>query len=78
MKSMQAFSTLQVSQLAGVSLATLERWLKSGRLEEPARYGDRRLWTPADIVRVKEYAMKHGGRWPRVKPDSIQNRKEKP
>ena len=44
----------------GVSVATLKRWLLSGKVEDVGRNRNNwRVFTPADIERIKQYALKN-------------------
>ena len=60
--SMKAYSTAEVAQLAGIHKRTLYRWLGIGAVPEPERGRvagkEYRIWTPADLKRVKEYKRK--------------------
>ena len=61
--------------MAGISESTLERWLADGKIKppKPIRLGRRefRLWTAADIGRVRKYKEKNyrkgRGRKPKAK-----------
>ena len=67
-------STWQVAQEIGVTRATLEKWLKLGKVKSPKslKVGGNafRNWTPADIERVKKYKEAKywtgGGRKPKA------------
>jgi DNA-binding transcriptional MerR regulator len=52
----QYLKTRQVAQLLGISLNTVYRWLKNGRIGEPLRDADNnyRLWTAEDIERIRQ------------------------
>ena len=56
---MKALSTPEVAKAAGIDRVTLERWLASGKLQGPAelKSGKRivRLWTKADVERVRRF-----------------------
>jgi len=60
---MTSLSTEQVAQKAGISRATLERWLASGKLQPPKtiRFGksEFRDWTASDVERVRKFKQKH-------------------
>lgn len=44
----------------GVSVATLKRWLLSGKVDDVGRNRNNwRVFTPADIARIKQYALKN-------------------
>jgi excisionase family DNA binding protein len=56
------YRTREVCQMAGISRATLLRWLKSGVLQDIS-HRDRRGWrlfTEADVKRIKKEANKIG------------------
>ena len=59
---MRLLDTSEVLRLAGISRATLDRWLAEGKLPRPKqiRIGLRRfrLWTKADLERVKQHKAK--------------------
>jgi predicted site-specific integrase-resolvase len=67
-------STKEVCPLVGISPATLERWLASGRLRPPQalKIGAKvfRNWTPRDIERVRRFKEKfyRKGRGRKPKP----------
>jgi hypothetical protein len=50
------------SRLVGVNPVTLQRWLIDGKVKEPknVRAGQMKLrvWTDADVARVKAYKLK--------------------
>jgi predicted site-specific integrase-resolvase len=56
-------STLDVVKEIGISRATLERWLASGKLKGPKmiRFGksEFRSWTVGDMERVRKYKADH-------------------
>lgn len=52
----------EVARLAGVSPATLRRWLREGKIQEPGR--DRnswRVWTQRELDRVVQRARSYRG-----------------
>jgi DNA-binding transcriptional MerR regulator len=53
------FSTKEVAAKVGINRVTLQRWLLSGTLQEPSRFAaggvDVRIWTEADLERVRRY-----------------------
>ncbi len=53
--SRQYLTTRKVAQSLGVSLNTIYRWLKAGRIPEPYRNPDNnyRLWTTEDILKLR-------------------------
>ena len=57
------YSTSQVAGKIGVHKLTLIRWLLSGRIAEPQRVKqggvDLRLWTDADVERLRKYKAAH-------------------
>jgi len=59
---MKNYSTNEVARNVGIGRMTLLRWLKSG-LREPRRISNggvnARVWTAADVERVREYKEKH-------------------
>lgn len=71
---MRGYTTAQVAKLAGVSKITLLRWLYAGKVKEPKRQqlaGPAwRIWTDADVTRVKQYKAAHyrKGRGRKPKP----------
>jgi excisionase family DNA binding protein len=49
------FLTLgQVRARFGISDSTVERWLKSGRLPQPVRFGRSRRWRLADLLAMEQ------------------------
>jgi len=52
----QYLRTRQVTQILGVSLNTVYRWLKKEKINEPLRGAENnyRLWTPEDIERIRQ------------------------
>jgi predicted site-specific integrase-resolvase len=54
---------MQVVRMVGIGRMTLLRWLKSGKLREPKRIGNggvqARVWTDADVNRVRKYKQEH-------------------
>jgi predicted DNA-binding transcriptional regulator AlpA len=72
---MKNLSTHNVVKQVGVSRATLERWLSSGKLKGPktVRFGksEFRSWTDIDVERVRKYKKenyrKGRGRKPKSK-----------
>ncbi len=61
-------TTVEVARLVGIDRVTLERWLARGhaagaKVKKPktVRIGDRdfRLWTQADVKRLKRFAADH-------------------
>jgi predicted site-specific integrase-resolvase len=71
---MKSFSTQDVLKQVGISRATLERWLASGKLKGPqtVRFGksEFRSWTASDLDRVRKYKLKNyrKGRGRKAKP----------
>jgi hypothetical protein len=59
---MAILSTLEVARRAGISRATLERWIASEKVPPPKmiRFGraEFRNWTPNDVVRIRKYKQK--------------------
>lgn len=53
--SRQYLTSRQVAQLVGVSLNTIYRWLKAGKIPEPYRNPDNnyRLWTSGDVQQIR-------------------------
>lgn len=56
---MATYSTMQVTQMVGISRMTLLRWLRTGKLREPRRIGnggiEARIWNIRDVERVRKY-----------------------
>jgi predicted site-specific integrase-resolvase len=56
-------STKGVAVRVGISRVTLQRWLLSGKLNEPERLKiggvDVRIWTELDLERVRRYKEAH-------------------
>lgn len=53
------YSTAETAAAAGISKATLLRWLKSGDIKEPKR--DRRGWrifSKAEVGEIREWAQR--------------------
>ncbi len=59
---MRPLDTPEVLRLAGISQSTLDRWLAEGKVPRPKKIqiGVRRfrLWTKADLERVKRHKAK--------------------
>jgi DNA (cytosine-5)-methyltransferase 1 len=50
----------EAAQAIGVSAVTLKRWLLSGKVEDVERNRNNwRVFTQADVERIKQYALKH-------------------
>ena len=73
---MKVFSTPRVAQIVGINRVTLERWIRDGKVKRPSTVSNgpknARLWTDADVKRVKKYKAKNyykgrGGRKPKPK-----------
>jgi excisionase family DNA binding protein len=59
MPSMKSYTTTVVAQKVGISRATLQQWIKDGRLRAPdiqTRPGEPpvRLWKDSDLARIRE------------------------
>ena len=71
---MTPIATADVAKKVGISESTLERWLAEGNVKppRPIQLGRRafRLWTEADIERVRRYKKKNywKGRGKKPKP----------
>lgn len=73
---MPPISTEKVAAKVGVKRITIERWLRDGKIKRPKtiEFGGRRfrLWTRADVAKIKKYAEAHlyegRGRKPKGKP----------
>jgi predicted DNA-binding transcriptional regulator AlpA len=71
---MSSLSTLDVVNKLGISRATLERWLSSGKVRGPktVRFGksEFRNWTDSDVERVRRYKQENyrKGRGRKPKP----------
>ncbi|MBN1352802.1 helix-turn-helix domain-containing protein [candidate division KSB1 bacterium] len=52
------YRTAEVANLAGVSKATLERWIKTGKVDGASKKDVRgwRLFTENDLAKIKQYA----------------------
>ncbi len=59
----QYLTTRQVAKLLGVSLNTVYRWLKAGKLAEPYRNPENnyRLWTVIDIEQARRQMVMSAG-----------------
>jgi excisionase family DNA binding protein len=69
------FTTAEAAEAAGVTRATLQAWLKTGRIKGPRlrlREDGKavRLWTAIDVVRISELKGKvlHKGRGRKAMP----------
>jgi excisionase family DNA binding protein len=55
--SSKTYTTKQAADAAGITRATLQAWIASGKFEAPAiqvRNGRAvRLWTPSDVAKLK-------------------------
>jgi DNA-binding transcriptional MerR regulator len=53
-------TTAEIAGLIGVSLNTLYRWLKAGKIAEPYRDPDNnyRLWTVEDVERIQRTTLR--------------------
>lgn len=71
---MSPFSTREVAKQVGISKATLERWLASGRVGQPKslRVGQKefRDWTDADVRKLRKYKQENYRRGRGRKPKS--------
>jgi len=67
-------STSEVAKKAGISKATLERWLAQGKVERPKslRIGQKqfRKWTDADVRNIRKHKQENyrKGRGRKPKP----------
>lgn len=59
--SRQYLTTRQLAQLVGVSLNTIYRWLKAGKIPEPYRNPDNnyRLWTSGNVQQIRYVLLKN-------------------
>ena len=72
---METYTTIQVARLVGVASGTFHRWIREKLIEVSLAQivlGMRvRLWTEADVKKVRDYKRKYywgqGGRKPRQK-----------
>lgn len=57
--SRQYLKSRQVAQILGVSLNTIYRWLKAGKIPEPYRNPENnyRIWTSEDIQQIRYRLM---------------------
>ena len=59
---MKLLTTRQAAKAAGISLVTLQRWIRSGKVKAPRlRFiggGKFRLWSKADVARVRKAKQK--------------------
>jgi len=64
MKGQTYYRTSEACKRAGISRATFFRWLKAGTIEDVAQRDRRgwRLFTQADIVRIRREAGRTTGR----------------
>ena len=59
MHAMSTYNSAQFAKLAGVSVKTLQRWDREGRLKPAARTpGNRRLYTPEQLKQVLKRVSK--------------------
>jgi excisionase family DNA binding protein len=73
---MKTYSTIQVARLLGIASGTFHRWIRENRIEAPPAQTlggmQVRLWTDADIAKVRKYKAEHywgkGGRKKRQRP----------
>jgi len=71
---MTMLSTQEFIRRVGISRATLERWLVSGKVKKPKRIrfgkSEFRSWTAEDLERVQKYKRKNyrKGRGRKPKP----------
>jgi predicted DNA-binding transcriptional regulator AlpA len=60
---MENLSTMDVARKAGISRATLERWIASGDVPTPKtiKFGraEFRDWTTKDVQKVRKYKLEH-------------------
>ena len=60
---MTTLTTVAVAKRVGIDRVTLERWLSGGKVKKPktVRIGTRdfRLWSQADVKRLKKFAVDH-------------------
>jgi excisionase family DNA binding protein len=56
-------STKQIAAEVGITQMTIERWLRDGKISRPKtiEFGGRkfRLWTRADVAKIKRYKAHH-------------------
>ena len=59
LRSMKTCTTAEAARVAGISRATLQFWIKGGKIQAPKTrlIGGKavRLWTPADIARIRRF-----------------------
>ena len=62
---------MDVASVVGIGRATLERWLREGRIPTPEkiRIGKRkfRLWTDQDLAAIRKYKVSSYNKKPRRK-----------
>jgi excisionase family DNA binding protein len=55
---MKLLTTRQAAKVAGISLVTLQRWIRSGKVKAPRLRiiggGKFRLWSKADVARIRK------------------------
>jgi hypothetical protein len=65
-------NTIEAAKAAGITRATLQAWIAARRFRAPklliVKGVAQRLWTEADIARLKEYRAKHFGKGRGRKP----------
>ncbi len=59
---MKLLITRKAAKAAGISLVTLQRWIRSGKVKAPRLRdiggGTFRLWSKADIARIRKAKQK--------------------
>jgi transposase len=75
--SNQSVSTREFAQKAGVSMSTVAKWLRSGKIEGEKKNG--KWWvSPDQLAKVSQSSRKTSDTTPEAQPDASTPRKKKP
>lgn len=70
----RTYSTAEAAKTIGISRVTLQRWLISGRVKEPKKVAaggvEVRIWTDADVERVRKFKLENYRKGRGRKPQS--------
>jgi len=58
----------QLAEILRVQVDTLHRWVRSGRIRQPAYFGDRPRWSVAVVKRIIAEGTKPAGTFPPADP----------
>jgi excisionase family DNA binding protein len=77
---MTTYSTIQVSELLGITSDTLHRWIREGRIEAPSLQSlgrmRVRIWSEEQVEAVRKYKAEHYHKKPNRKKRKRSKKKQ--